>query len=381
MGKRIDNLQDKKVDSIDRIKATFEGQKPDRIGIVEFYWSQTIKNWTEQGMETDAPEYYFDHDIIFFHFDPRFGFEEKLISEDSEYKVIYTIDGETLKIPKDEANIISKSDVLGFPVDFSIKSREDWEEHKHLYRAEEWRLHSNPPLSSSWFGYKDLDDYKNKYKRAVENNKFKCLVFREPYECIREIMGTDTILLKMAEDPELIKEMFRHNLSLTLEMIEMLNNLDMPMDGYWVWGDIAYNKGLFFSPQTYRELLMPFHKELFDYLGEYTIYHTDGFVEKALPLLIEAGIKGLNPIEIKAGNDFFKIVDQYGDDIVLTGGIDATILSTNDKKAIDKEMKSKIEYAKKKKYIYHSDHSIPYNVNLDTFKFVIEKVKEYGRRS
>lgn len=320
--------------SAERIKATFQGEKLDRIGIVDYYWGETVANWKNQGMNTDSPEYFFDHDIIYFHIDPRFGFKEKVLSENNEYKIIYTIDGVTLKIPKDDDNTISKSDVLGFPIDYTIKSKEDWEKNRHLYKAEEWRLHSNPPLSGSWFVYKDLEYYKNKYKKALENNKFKCLVFREPYESIREIMGTEGILIKMVEEPDLIKEMFRHNLNITFEMIDFLKNLNIEMDGYWIWGDIAYNNGMFFSPSLYRELVMPFHKELFDYVGEFNIYHTDGYVKEAIPLLIEAGIKGLNPIEIKAGNDFFKIIDEYGDRIVITGGIDARILSTDSKTQI-----------------------------------------------
>lgn len=364
--------------SLERVKATFEGEKPDRVGVVEYYWGETIKRWKEQGMSEESPEYYFDHDIVYFFFDPRFGFEEKVISEDDEYKVIYTIDGETLKIPKDTSNVITKSDVLGFPVDYTVKSRADWETHKHLYRAGEWRLHSTPPLSGSWFGYRDLDDYRRKYEKAVRKGKFKCLVFREPYECIREFMGTDTILLTMAEDPALIMEMFRHNLGITLEMIDLLETLGMKMDGYWVWGDIAYNKGLFFSPDMYRRLLMPFHRELFGRLGKYAIYHTDGNLSEALPLLVEAGIRGLNPVEIKAGNDFFAIVDEYGDRLVITGGIDVRVLCTNDRREIEREIETKIGYAKKKKYIYHSDHSIPYDVRLDSFKFVLDKVRQFG---
>lgn len=364
--------------SIDRIIATFEGEKIDRFGIIEYYWGETIKKWKRQGMESDEPEYYFDHDIIYFFFDPRFGFEERLVSEDKDYKVIYTIDGETLKIPKDKTNIISMSDVAGFPIDYTIKTRKDWEKYKHIYTAQEWRLHSNPSLSGSWFGIRDLNHLKQKFEKAVKNEKFKCLVFREPYECIREVMGTDNMLLKMAEDPGWIKEMLKANLDITFKMIDMFNDLGMKVDGYWVWGDVAYNKGLFFSPQMYRELLMPLHKKLFDALGKYMIYHTDGNLEQALPLLIEAGIKGLNPIEIKAGNDFYKIADEYGDKIVLTGGIDARILSTNDKELIDRELKAKLSYAKNKKYISHSDHSIPYHVDLNTYKFIIEKIKEYG---
>jgi len=367
------------MDSIERIKRTFRGESVDRVGIVDYYWGETIVRWRREGMGDAEPDYYFDHDIIYFHVDPRFGFEERAIGEDDDYRIIYTIDGETLKIPKDRTNIISKSDVLGMPVDYTIKTREDWEKYKHLYRAGEWRLHSNPPLSGSWFGYPDLEYYRARYRKAVAHGKFKCLVFREPYECIREIMGTDTMLLQMAADPALIVEMLRWNLDITLEMLAMLDRLGLPMDGYWVWGDIAYNKGMFFSPGMYREILMPFHVELFRRLGDYMIYHTDGFMHDCLPLLLEAGIRGINPIEIKAGNDFFGLVEEYGDRIVMTGGIDARVISTNDRAAVACEIEAKIPVAMEKKYVYHSDHSIPYDVSLDTYRFLIDKVKECGR--
>ena len=268
---------------------------------------------------------------------------------------------------------------MACPVDYTIRTRADWDKYKHLYRAGEWRLHSNPPLSGSWFGYPDLEYYRARYRKAVERGKFKCLVFREPYECIREIMGTDTMLLQMAADPELVVEMLRKNLDITLEMLDILDGLGLRMDGYWVWGDIAYNKGMFFSARMYREILMPFHVELFKRLGDFMIYHTDGFLHDCLPLLREAGIKGINPIEIKAGNDFFGILDRYGDEIVITGGIDARAISTNDRAVVAREIAAKVPVAKRKKYIYHSDHSIPYDVTLDTYRYLVDKVKEYGR--
>ena len=369
----------KKMNSLNRIRAAFSGEKPDLVGTADFYWGETIVRWQKEGMDSESPDDYFDNDIIFFHFDPRFGFEERLISEDEHYLTFFSIDGLTVKVPKDKDNLIAKSDAVGYPIDYLIKGRTEWDKYKYFYQAGRWRLHSNPRFSGSWFGYKTLDDYRKKYEKALANDKFKCLVFREPYECIREILGTDNILIQMAADPELIKEMLQQALKIILEMVDLIKNLGMKMDGYWVWGDIAYNQGMFFSPRTYRDLLMPLHKELFRHLGENVIYHTDGNLREALPLLVEAGIKGINPLEIKAGNDFYKIVDEYGDKLVITGGIDVRILSTNDRKKIEQEIKKKIEYAKKKRYIYHSDHSIPPDINLETYRFIIDTVKTYGK--
>jgi uroporphyrinogen decarboxylase len=366
------------VTSCERIRRTFLGQAVDRIGVVDYYWGPTVARWRQEGLGQSQPEYAFDHDIIYFFFDPRFGFEEKVLAEDDEYRTIYTIDGEILKIPKDPDNTIRKTDVLGIPVDYTIKTRGDWERHRHLYTAGEWRLHSNPPLSGSWFGVPDLDYLRNRYQEAAEGKRFKCLVFREPYECVREVLGTEGMLTQMALDPGFVAEMLEHNLQITFRMIEIYEELGMPMDGYWVWGDIAYNKGLMFSPEMYDRLIRPFHERLFERLGEFFIYHTDGFIQPHLPHLLEVGIRGINPLEVKAGNDFFAIVDRFGEEMVITGGIDVRILCSNDQKAIERELKAKIRHGKRKKYIFHSDHSIPPDVSLDTYRFVIEKVRELG---
>lgn len=371
--------------SRDRVLATFHGEPVDRFPRVEYYWAETLKKWRSQGLPTvdrDEVQYLLGHDLIYFFFDPRFGFEEKVLDEDEEYRVVYTVDGVTLRVPKDCENTIVKSDVAGIPVDYTIKGRREWEAHKDSYSSGEWRLYKQFPISGNWLGgNRSIDDYAGKYDRACRNDKFKCLVFREPYEAVREFVGTDRMLLLMAEDPALVKEMFAHNLRITLEMIDILEALGMRMDGYWVWGDIAYNKGMFFSPDMYRDLLMPVHRQLFDRLNQYVIYHTDGNLDTCLPLLVEAGIKGINPIEIKAGNDFFGLADSFGDRIVLCGGIDVVVLSTNDMERIHEEVWTKLTYMRGKRYILHSDHSIPYDVDLRTYRKVIEWSEQYGSKS
>ena len=351
---------------------------------MEYYWNETIRQWSRQGLgdvDRESLQYVFGHDLIYFYFDPRFGFPERVVSEDDDYRVIFTMDGETLKIPRDRGDLILKSDMAGISLGYAIHDRRDWESYKDLYRAGEWRLYGQSPVSDPWLGgNRDRDDFRRKYDRARAEGKFTCLVFREPYEAVREFLGTDGMLGLMAEDPGLVREMFTHNCRITLEMIDLLDSLGMRMDGYWVWGDIAYTGGMFFSPSMYRELLMPVHQELFRRLGKHFIYHTDGNMRACLPLLVEAGIKGINPIEIKAGNDFLEIAERYGGRIVLTGGIDVTILGTNNRAEIEREVRTKLRGTRGKKYIFHSDHSIPPVMSLDTYRYLMGLVDEHGRR-
>ena len=59
------------------------------------------------------PSVWYTKYMIYFDFDLRFGFPERVIDEDEEYRTIYPVDGEKLKIPRDESNIIRRSDVPG----------------------------------------------------------------------------------------------------------------------------------------------------------------------------------------------------------------------------------------------------------------------------
>jgi uroporphyrinogen decarboxylase len=62
------------------------------------------------------------------------------------------------------------------------------------------------------------------------------------------------------------------------------------------------------------------------------------------------------------------------------GGIDVRVLYNNDRAEIDRELEAKIPQVKGQYgYVLHSDHSIPYNVHHDTYRYFIDKGLEIGR--
>ena len=122
---------------------------------------------------------------------------------------------------------------------------------------------------------------------------------------------------------------------------------------------------------------MPAHKKLFDFArskGLSVIVHTDGFSEPLLPLLIEAGINCLQPMEIKAGMDPVRIKRQFGDKLSLMGGMDARVLSTNDPAKVRAELKSKLPALMRDGgYVLQTDHSVPDDVKYETYKLFKEE--------
>ncbi|MCL2666063.1 MAG: uroporphyrinogen decarboxylase family protein, partial [Defluviitaleaceae bacterium] len=91
----------------------------------------------------------------------------------------------------------------------------------------------------------------------------------------------------------------------------------------------------------------------------------------------EMGLDALNPIEVKAGNDPLAIKKQYGDKLLLHGGVNAVLW--DDTEAITEEIKRVLPGLKENGgYIFGSDHSIPSAVSLENFRHIIDTVKKYG---
>jgi uroporphyrinogen decarboxylase len=133
----------------------------------------------------------------------------------------------------------------------------------------------------------------------------------------------------------------------------------------------------------YRELLMPFHKQLCDLAhskGAKVIYHGCGNNNQLMPLFVEAGIDCMQPLEVKAGMDIRELKAQYGDIMSFMGNIDARLFQTNDLTALEKEIKDKINIAKVGGgYVFHTDHSVPPGTTLETYQFALELVERYGK--
>lgn len=89
--------------------------------------------------------------------------------------------------------------------------------------------------------------------------------------------------------------------------------------------DFGTQNSTFCSPQTFRELYLPYYRKLNDWIHQNTPWktfkHSCGAVADFIPLFIEAGFDILNPVQCSAKNmDAQTLKDKYGDQIVFWGG-------------------------------------------------------------
>jgi len=154
------------------------------------------------------------------------------------------------------------------------------------------------------------------------------------------------------------------------------------LTGMYVWGDIAYDRGMFFSPAYWREVYKPQVRRICDAIhaaGLKAVYHGCGNASAVFEDMIEAGIDAYNPLEAKAGLNVVALERHFGKRWAFNGNIDVVVLATNDREKVRREVLTKLNAAKGGGYIPQSDHSVPDNVAPATYDYVVQLVREYGK--
>jgi hypothetical protein len=126
---------------------------------------------------------------------------------------------------------------------------------------------------------------------------------------------------------EYIKEVFAGQVEIAIKNLErMYQAVDNKVHVVFVDGtDLATQNTLFCSPETYRELYLPFSRKINDWIGANTEWksmkHCCGGCEPLIEGFIEAGFDILNPAQTSAkGMAPEFLVEKYGGRIVFWGG-------------------------------------------------------------
>nr|MBQ4320243.1 hypothetical protein [Clostridia bacterium] len=86
----------------------------------------------------------------------------------------------------------------------------------------------------------------------------------------------------------------------------------------------------------------------------------------------------LNPLEVKAGMDPFRLKAKYGDKLAFHGGINAQLWDDID--AVTAEIERIVPVMMEGGgYVFASDHSIPNSVSYDNMKRITELVRRIGK--
>lgn len=352
----------------ERITNILKHKKTDRIGLFEHFWGDTHKAWIEQGKIKSGDDFVslFNYDLMmsgWFNFTADLDFKPVVIEETED--TVVTLDGNGAVMRRHK-----KHDTTPEHIRFTIT-----ESSQYYDKIRPQILKFDPRR----IGY---EAYRDNRKLAAQREKFFFWNGVNVFECMHPVIGHENMLAGMALEPEWISDMAMDYARMIVEMQQELFAQEGVPDGIFYYEDMGFKERPFMSPAMYKELIQPAHKYTIDYAKSISIpviMHSCGFVEPLLPGMIEAGIDGLQVIEVKAGMDLLRIYKNYGEKLALMGGIDVRVLYSNDFAKIDAELEAKIPTVMQGgAYILHSDHSIPCTVNYETYCYFVEKGLKLG---
>ena len=337
----------------------------DHVPDEEFgYWSDTLDLWHAQGLPswvTDNAKA--DH---FFGFAPRSGapvnvgllpgFQHQVLEETQQHQIV--LDGNGVKC------IVSRDGHSSIPkyLEFPLRDRQTWKEFRR--RLDPGMVGRYPPnweeLKSHW--------QERDYPLGIGIGSL--------FGWIRNWVGFEGVSLLAYDDPGLFEEVMEQITVLIVETIRPALE-QTSFDFAAGWEDMCFNHGPIISPAMFEKYMVPRYQRITDLLHQHgvdvVITDCDGDIGQLVGLWLEGGVNCMFPLEIAAGTDPFALRDQFGERVLLLGGVDKKALIAG-KEAIARELRRLEPLVRQGGCIPHVDHRVPPDVSYENYLYYL-KVK------
>ena len=376
----------------ERVIAAITRTPLDRIPRYDAFWEDALERWEHEGLCLPAPRTivvegetkqistpvndYFHFDITPLYMDVSMRFPTGLVADDGVKITVADRCGYTAQKFKGRASSMHF-------LSHMVEDEEDWEKYKDRLSldlndtarvdCESYYLHTKE--YPTWEGFTEI------FRAYRKLDTFIPVTVYGPWEAAWRHHGYENSLMDLIAEPEMMGEMFCRFTDLTIATVQHMIDLGCKPDAVWLTEDMGGTHTTLFSPKIFDELLFPCHKKLGEFLhsnGIYFIMHSCGYIEPFLPGLVEAGLDVIQAIQANTGMHIKDLKPKFGDKLTFFGNISVQSFK-NGKEAIEAELWEKIPIAMKNGgYIYHSDHSIPPEVSLETYLHTMKVLDEIG---
>lgn len=365
---------------LDRMNKALRHEEGDRVPVSDFFWGSFLKRWREElglAADTDIYRYYdLDWQVTLPNMDPHIR-EFEIVRQTDEEVMVRTGFGAVIRKKFDQAmpafvgfetNTLEKLELLEF---------DDAYDERRFFRG------GDNQIAGVGDGFeRNSPAWMETVKRIRPDFPVYGSVC-EAHEMLWRIVGSENVMLWIGEAPErlgrCIEKVGRFCVELTKAQIRAAGGM---LDGMVVWGDVAYKKGMLFSPAYWRRWFKPWVKEIVAAChdaGLPVIYHGCGNARRIFEDFIEIGVEGYNPLEAKAGLDVVELRQSLGHRLAFVGNMDVWLWATGSEEELHETVLRKLGAARGGGYIFQSDHSVPSNISAARYEFVVNLVRQYGR--
>ena len=184
-----------------------------------------------------------------------------------------------------------------------------------------------------------------------------------------------------------VYKVFEHQCEIGLQNLERIHQVvGEHVAAVFVTGtDFGTQSGPFISPKTYRDLYMPFHKEVNGWVHRNTTWktfiHSCGSVVQLIPDFIEAGFDILNPVQTSAaGMDPQGLKNQFGEWLTFWGGgVDTQqVLPFGKPEEVRAQVHERMSiFGKGGGFVFNAIHNVQARVPVENLLALYQAVKDY----
>lgn len=182
--------------------------------------------------------------------------------------------------------------------------------------------------------YIDPEECKRLVDEAPEDKVVIGMVWACHFQDVCAAFGMQTCLMNMVAEPEMVHAVDDKIVAFYEKALKIfLEATKGKVQAILIGDDMGSQRGLMISPALIEEFVIPGAKKLIDIAHSYgvkVIYHSCGSIVDAIPLLIEAGVDAIHPIQaLAAGMQPDNLKAKFEGQVSFCGGVDTQDLLVN----------------------------------------------------
>lgn len=362
---------------IARMRAALAHREGDRVPVGEFFWTGFLKQYHARYGPGFDPYRHFDLDYIVItpNFDPRIQPFE-VVRQSGDEIVVKTGFGATIRrsgqapMPRYESFSVTRPEQMA---DFAFDPPDD---PRRFFAGGDDQINGVGDALA-----RDLPAWDARVAAYADDFAVFGSVC-EPYEYLWRCIGSENSLYWLATHGELLAAFVDRIGQFMLKLAEaQIAAGQGRLCGMYIWGDVAYVKGMLFGARRWRELFKPHVKSLIELFHRHrlmVIYHGCGNARDIFDDLVELGLDAYNPVEAKAGLDVVELKKRYAGRLAFVGNVDVRVLERGNPDEIRQMVRHKLQAARGGGWVFQSDHSVPADVRPESYELALSTLRELG---
>ena len=187
-------------------------------------------------------------------------------------------------------------------------------------------------------------------------------------------MGTENLSYAWYDQPELAHDMMEFYADFTIEVARPIL-AETDVEYFNLNEDCAGKGGPLIGPETFRQFVYRPMKRLVEFFKShgtrYVTLDSDGNIEALIPLLMDAGIDAIWPLERAADMDPLQIRKNFGKSLRLFGGVDKREIAKGPE-AIDAHLRELAPLVEEGGFMPTIDHTVPPDISWDNICYYMD---------